>query len=110
MSAAGLASHDADGHPGTATAATPVTTATVPAFTGGTLPMLPGPLRSESCDYTGNAEPGIKGNIDRLTGEREYHVPGGLFYSTTVIEPSDGELLFCTEADALSQGWKRSKY
>ena len=98
------ASHDSDGPAPTAT------TAAVPAFTGGTLPMLPGSFSSGRCDYSGNSDAVIKGNIDQRTAEREYHVPGGLFYTTTVIEPSDGELWFCTEAEALSKGWKRSKY
>jgi endonuclease YncB( thermonuclease family) len=103
----GATSHDSDGHAPTAPA---VTTAAVPAFSGGTLPMPPGSDSSGLCDYSGTSEPIIKGNIDRRTSEHEYHVPGGLFYSTTVIEPSDGEFWFCTEADALSLGWKRSKY
>ena len=98
------ASPDSGGHEPTAT------TATVPAFTGGTLPLPPGSVSSGQCDYSGTSDPIVKGNIDPRTAEREYHVPGRLFYSTTVIEPSDGELWFCTEAEALSQGWKRSKY
>ena len=98
------ASPDSGGHEPTAK---PVT---VPAFSGGTLPMAPGSDSSGKCDYSGTSDAIIKGNIDQRTAQREYHIPGGLFYSTTVIEPSDGELWFCTEAEALSQGWKRSKY
>ena len=86
------------------------TPATAPSFLGGTLPMPPGSASSGPCEYSGTSDAVIKGNIDQRTAEREYHVPGGLYYSTTVIESSDGELWFCTEAEALSQGWKRSKY
>ena len=97
-------SHDSEGDASTAS------TAAVPSFTGGTLPVPPGSVGPGQCDYSGNSDAVIKGNIDRRTAVREYHVPGGLFYSTSVIELSEGELWFCTEAEALSQGWKRSKY
>ncbi len=98
------AAHDFEGHAPTAAPAA------VSEFTGGTLPMAPGSSNSGQCDYSGTSEPVIKGNIDQRTSEREYHVPSGLFYSTTVIEPADGEMWFCTETEALSQGWKRAKH
>jgi endonuclease YncB( thermonuclease family) len=101
---------DPGGHETTAPTAPTAPEAPVPAFTGGTLPMPPGFSSSGQCDYSGTSDPIIKGNIDQRNAEHEYHVPGGLFYSTTVIEPSDGELWFCTEAEAVSRGWKRSKY
>ena len=50
----------------------------------------------------------IKGNISRRGG-RIYHVPGGQYYSRTRIDQSQGERLFCTEAEARAAGWRRSK-
>jgi micrococcal nuclease len=79
-------------------------------FGGGTLPQMPGPLGSATaCDYSETDEPVIKGNIEPRTGEQVYHVPGGFFYSTTVISASDGDRWFCTEEEAMAAGWKRSK-
>ena len=51
----------------------------------------------------------IKGNISRYNDERIYHVPGGQYYERTVIDPSNGERWFCSEAEARSAGWRRSK-
>ncbi len=50
----------------------------------------------------------IKGNVSDK-GERIYHVPGGAFYSKTVIDPRRGERWFCSEAEAVQAGWRRSK-
>ncbi len=50
----------------------------------------------------------IKGNIDD-SGQRIYHVPGGYYYDFTVVEESKGERWFCTEAEAQTAGWHRSK-
>ncbi len=50
----------------------------------------------------------IKGNIGR-SGERIYHVPGGQYYDRTKINPSKGERWFCSEAEAIAAGWRRSK-
>ena len=50
----------------------------------------------------------IKGNIS-ASGEKIYHVPGGKFYNNTVIEPEKGERWFCSEAEAVAAGWRRSK-
>ena len=51
----------------------------------------------------------IKGNISRYGGERIYHVPGGHYYASTVIDPSKGERWFCSEAEARAAGWRRSR-
>lgn len=51
----------------------------------------------------------IKGNISPKTGERIYHLPSQRFYERTVISPEDGERWFCTEAEAVANGWRRSK-
>ncbi|TIS85649.1 MAG: thermonuclease family protein [Mesorhizobium sp.] len=50
----------------------------------------------------------IKGNIS-TDGERIYHVPGQKYYDVTRISESKGERWFCSEADARSAGWRRSK-
>ena len=50
----------------------------------------------------------IKGNISSK-GEKIYHVPGGRYYDRTVINPSRGERMFCSEAEARAAGWRRSK-
>jgi endonuclease YncB( thermonuclease family) len=50
----------------------------------------------------------IKGNISSK-GERIYHVPGGEYYDATQIDTSKGERWFCTEAEAVAAGWRKSK-
>ena len=81
----------------------------VPPFAGGTLPAFPTGDGDTLCDYSGTAEAIIKGNVDVRTGERVYHVPGGFFYSTTVIDEAQGDMWLCTEREAITAGWKRSK-
>ena len=50
----------------------------------------------------------IKGNISISSGEKIYHVPGGTFYDETVIRPEYGERWFCTEQEAINNGWRKS--
>ena len=50
----------------------------------------------------------IKGNISG-DGERIYHVPGQEHYSDTKISPERGERFFCSEAEAVSAGWRKAK-
>jgi len=61
----------------------------------------------EGCDYQ---KPGcnIKGNISIDSGEKIYHVPGQEFYSQTTIRPEYGERWFCTEEEAIANGWRKS--
>jgi micrococcal nuclease len=49
----------------------------------------------------------IKGNINSK-GDKIYHMPGGKYYEATVIEPEKGERWFCSEAEAVAAGWRRS--
>jgi endonuclease YncB( thermonuclease family) len=58
----------------------------------------------------GEPEPdcAIKGNISS-DGERIYHVPGQRYYGVTRINASTGERWFCTEAEAHTAGWRRSR-
>ena len=80
-------------------------------FVGGTLPArLGSPSGSGGgCEFSGSDTPVIKGNVDQRSGELLYHVPESLFYSTTVVEPGQGDRWFCTEAEAQALGWERSK-
>ena len=80
-------------------------------FVGGTLPARPGSPSGSGggCEFSGSDTPVIKGNVDQRSGELLYHVPEGLFYSTTVVEPGQGDRWFCTEAEAQALGWERSK-
>jgi micrococcal nuclease len=50
----------------------------------------------------------IKGNINS-EGVKIYHVPGGGYYDQTKISPDKGERWFCTEAEAVANGWRKSK-
>lgn len=67
----------------------------------------PAPAPEGVCDYSGTSQPVIKGNISS-SGEKIYHVPGGAFYDKTVIDEAKGERWFCTEAEAVAAGWRRS--
>lgn len=49
----------------------------------------------------------IKGNIS-ATKEKIYHVIGCPNYNQTIIESSKGEMMFCSEADARSAGWRKA--
>jgi len=50
----------------------------------------------------------IKGNISINNGNRYYHLPGMKDYDLTVITPDKGERWFCTEEEAISQGWRKA--
>ncbi|NSL50516.1 sunset domain-containing protein [Calidifontibacillus erzurumensis] len=50
----------------------------------------------------GCTNPKIKGNISG--GEKIYHVPGGAYY-----EKTEAEEMFCTEAEAIAKGYRKSK-
>ncbi len=70
----------------------------------------PRSVRRDTGSVTGQntGECRIKGNISRR-GERIYHVPGGHYYESTKISTSKGERWFCSEAEARSAGWRRSR-
>lgn len=50
----------------------------------------------------------VKGNVNS-SGEKIYHVPGGSFYDRTDIKPEEGDRWFCTEAEAVEAGFRRSE-
>lgn len=51
----------------------------------------------------------IKGNISQNSGQKIYHVPGQKYYTQTRINPLFGERWFCSEIEAVSNGWRKSK-
>ncbi len=69
----------------------------------------PEPVAAGACEYSGTSQPVVKGNISQSSGEKIYHAPGGDFYQDTVIDESAGERWFCTEAEAVAAGWRKSK-
>ena len=93
-------------HPGSSGHTGTSDDSSVPEFTGGT---LPDPSGSRTCDYSGTSESVIKGNVNARSGERIYPVPGGFFHSATVIDEVRGDQWFCTEEQAVFQGWRKSK-
>lgn len=50
----------------------------------------------------------IKGNIS-TNGEKIYHMPSQEYYNKTSIDESKGEKWFCSEDEATSAGWRKSK-
>ncbi|WP_414550441.1 hypothetical protein [Anabaena sp. CCY 0017] len=56
-----------------------------------------------------NLECNIKGNISVKTGSKIYHLPGMKYYESTVINPARGERWFCTESEAIANGWRKSR-
>jgi len=50
----------------------------------------------------------IKGNISIETGNKLYHLPGMEDYEITVINLTTGERWFCTEAEAIANGWQKA--
>ncbi|MEM7061598.1 MAG: cold shock domain-containing protein [Cyanobacteria bacterium P01_B01_bin.77] len=55
-----------------------------------------------------NSECKIKGNISISTDKKLYHVPGMEDYSSTNISPEYGERWFCSEAEAIENGWRKA--
>lgn len=54
----------------------------------------------EGCD--------IKGNISHTSKEKIFHVPGQNYYDQTIITPIFGERWFCTEEEAIANGWRKA--
>lgn len=52
----------------------------------------------------------IKGNFDDNSDKKVYFLPGCSYYDATVIMKFRGEQWFCSEAEALSAGFEKSKY
>ena len=50
----------------------------------------------------------IKGNISYNTGNKIYHLPGMEDYQSTKINPTKGERWFCSESEAIANGWRKA--
>ncbi|PZO41928.1 MAG: DNA-binding protein [Pseudanabaena frigida] len=50
----------------------------------------------------------IKGNISASTGIKLYHLPNMEDYATTNIDASKGEKWFCSESEAIANGWSKA--
>ena len=50
----------------------------------------------------------VKGNISHNTGRKLYQTPGMKNYESTRIDPMRGERWFCSEADAIANGWQKA--
>lgn len=66
--------------------------------------------RRSPSPITSITQPGcvIKGNISHNTGNKVYHLPGMEDYDSTVIDLTGGERWFCTEDEAISNGWRKA--
>ena len=62
-------------------------------------------LEAKSEDDRDGGECRIKGDIGS-EGKRTYFVPGDLDYERTEIETEAGEKWFCSEIEALFDGWR----
>lgn len=73
-------------------------------------PSAPEPEEEESGCPEGCREPRpgceIKGNFRK---EKIYHLPGQRWYDETRIDPESGERWFCTESEAVENGWRKAK-
>ena len=65
---------------------------------------------TQTCDYTKDNIPVIKGNNDKKMRNKIYYLPNSIFYKTIEISLEDGDRLFCTESEAQSNGWIKSKH
>ncbi len=50
----------------------------------------------------------IKGNISS-NGKKIYHIQSGKYYNQTKISTVNGEMWFCSEKEAVENGWRKSK-
>ncbi len=69
-------------------------------FRGSRVPLPISAITQPGCN--------IKGNIAMNTGKKLYHLPGMEDYESTVIDIAKGERWFCTELDAIKNGWQKA--
>ncbi|WP_310485077.1 hypothetical protein [Chamaesiphon sp. VAR_48_metabat_403] len=50
----------------------------------------------------------IKGNISWNKDKKLYHLPGMKDYEIVKIDPAKGERWFCTESEAIANGWQKA--
>ena len=68
-------------------------------------PSIPSPTISNPSI---SSECNIKGNISVSSGERFYHIQGMPEYEITRINTSKGERFFCSESEAIANGWSKA--
>lgn len=61
---------------------------------------------SDECRKTSNQECAIKGNIK--SGKKVYHLPDCDHYALTIIDTSYGDRWFCTEEEAVNEGFTKT--
>lgn len=67
------------------------------------------PLPAEASAKVGQSSPClIKGNIDKATYKKYYHLPGCKQYNQIIMEKDIGEQYFCTEDEATRAGFLKS--
>ena len=55
-----------------------------------------------------SSECNIKGNISVSSGAKFYHIQGMPEYEITRIDTSKGERFFCSESEAIANGWSKA--
>lgn len=50
----------------------------------------------------------VKGNVSYNSGRKLYHTPDMKYYQSTRIDPMRGEKWFCSEAEAIANGWQKA--
>ena len=68
-------------------------------------PSIPSPTISNPSI---SSECNIKGNISVSSGEKFYHIQGMPEYEITRINTSKGERFFCSESEAIANGWSKA--
>ena len=59
------------------------------------------------CNIKGNISWSNDKKLDRISGNKLYHIPGMKDYEITKISRT-GERWFCTESEAIASGWKKA--
>ena len=70
-----------------------------------TNPSIPSPTISKPSI---SSECNIKGNISVSSGEKFYHIQGMPEYEMTRIDTFKGERFFCSESEAIANGWNKA--
>ena len=50
----------------------------------------------------------VKGNIDKATYQKTYHLPDCRQYKQVIMETNSGDRFFCTEAEAQKAGFAKA--
>jgi cold shock CspA family protein len=94
--------------PATSRASSPTTSTTTTSSTPSSTASNPAPTSSSQESVVGQSGCNIKGNISQTSGRRLYHLPGMEDYENTIIRTENGERWFCSEQEAINNGWVRA--